>query len=123
GGSNPSEAPPLRAGNWRVVSGCGSARLGWAVWLRTAAHHAAARPRQHQLGAELRALNHASSGVSFGFSVFNLMNAIMGSGILGLSYAMANTGIIGFSILLLIVASLAAYSVFLLLSMCIQTGK
>ncbi|KAM7164823.1 solute carrier family 38 member 6 isoform 2-T2 [Macrochelys suwanniensis] len=69
-----------------------------------------------------RTLNHASSGVSFGFSVFNLMNAIMGSGILGLSYAMANTGIIGFSILLLIVASLAAYSVFLLLSMCIQTA-
>jgi len=29
-------------------------------------------------------------------SAFNLMNAIMGSGILGLSYAMANTGIIGF---------------------------
>lgn len=26
-------------------------------------------------------------------SVFNLGNAIMGSGILGLSYAMANTGI------------------------------
>lgn len=29
-------------------------------------------------------------------SAFNMMNAIMGSGILGLSYAMANTGIIGF---------------------------
>uniref|UniRef100_A0A8D0GSH9 Solute carrier family 38 member 6 n=1 Tax=Sphenodon punctatus TaxID=8508 RepID=A0A8D0GSH9_SPHPU len=67
-------------------------------------------------------LNHGSVGVSFGFSVFNLMNAIMGSGILGLSYAMANTGIIGFTALLLIVASLAAYSVYLLLSMCIQTG-
>uniref|UniRef100_A0A8C0HJV2 Amino acid transporter transmembrane domain-containing protein n=1 Tax=Chelonoidis abingdonii TaxID=106734 RepID=A0A8C0HJV2_CHEAB len=76
-----------------------------------------------QESAPLLALNHASSGVSFGFSVFNLMNAIMGSGILGLSYAMANTGVIGFSILLLIVASLASYSVFLLLSMCIQTGK
>lgn len=33
---------------------------------------------------------------SFGMSVFNLGNAIMGSGILGLSYAMANTGIILF---------------------------
>ncbi|XP_064367995.1 solute carrier family 38 member 6 isoform X2 [Dromaius novaehollandiae] len=61
-------------------------------------------------------------GSSFAFSVFNLMNAIMGSGILGLSYAMANTGIMGFSILLLIVASLASYSVFLLLSMCTQTA-
>ncbi|XP_074725100.1 solute carrier family 38 member 6 isoform X4 [Strix uralensis] len=66
--------------------------------------------------------NPPDRGSSFGFSVFNLMNAIMGSGILGLSYAMANTGIMGFSILLLIVASLAAYSVFLLLSMCIQTA-
>uniref|UniRef100_A0AAV2M2D7 Amino acid transporter transmembrane domain-containing protein n=1 Tax=Knipowitschia caucasica TaxID=637954 RepID=A0AAV2M2D7_KNICA len=33
---------------------------------------------------------------SFGMSVFNLSNAIMGSGILGLSYAMSNTGIILF---------------------------
>ncbi|KAF4792512.1 putative sodium-coupled neutral amino acid transporter 6 [Turdus rufiventris] len=64
----------------------------------------------------------SSHGSSFAFSVFNLMNAIMGSGILGLSYAMANTGIMGFSILLLIVASLASYSVFLLLSMCTQTA-
>ncbi|XP_071413425.1 solute carrier family 38 member 6 isoform X2 [Pithys albifrons albifrons] len=64
----------------------------------------------------------SSRGSSFAFSVFNLMNAIMGSGILGLAYAMANTGIIGFSILLLIVASLASYSVFLLLSMCTQTA-
>uniref|UniRef100_A0A673A080 Solute carrier family 38 member 5b n=1 Tax=Sphaeramia orbicularis TaxID=375764 RepID=A0A673A080_9TELE len=31
---------------------------------------------------------------SFGMSVFNLSNAIMGSGILGLSYAMSNTGIL-----------------------------
>ncbi|XP_069321135.1 solute carrier family 38 member 6 [Eulemur rufifrons] len=63
-----------------------------------------------------------SSGVSFGFSVFNVMNAIMGSGILGLAYVMANTGILGFSFLLLIVALLASYSVHLLLSMCIQTA-
>lgn len=33
---------------------------------------------------------------SFGMSIFNLSNAIMGSGILGLAYAMANTGIILF---------------------------
>ncbi|KAM6336105.1 solute carrier family 38 member 6 [Podargus strigoides] len=66
--------------------------------------------------------NSPNRGSSFCFSVFNLMNAIMGSGILGLSYAMAHTGVLGFSILLLIVASLAAYSVFLLLSMCTQTA-
>uniref|UniRef100_A0A8C5N024 Solute carrier family 38 member 6 n=1 Tax=Leptobrachium leishanense TaxID=445787 RepID=A0A8C5N024_9ANUR len=63
-----------------------------------------------------------SSGSSFGLSVFNLMNAIMGSGILGLSFAMANTGVIGFSILLLIVAVLATYSIHLLLCMCIQNA-
>ncbi|XP_041928699.1 probable sodium-coupled neutral amino acid transporter 6 [Alosa sapidissima] len=55
-------------------------------------------------------------------SVFNLINAIMGSGILGLSFAMASTGIVGFSILLLVVASLAAYSIHLLLTLCDQTG-
>ncbi|XP_053552676.1 probable sodium-coupled neutral amino acid transporter 6, partial [Bombina bombina] len=64
----------------------------------------------------------SATGASFGSSVFNLMNAIMGSGILGLSYAMSNTGIIGFSVLLLIVAGLAAYSIHLLLRMCIQTA-
>ncbi|XP_027023344.2 probable sodium-coupled neutral amino acid transporter 6 isoform X4 [Tachysurus fulvidraco] len=37
-----------------------------------------------------------STGSSFMFSVSNLMNAIMGSGILGLAYAMANTGVVGF---------------------------
>ncbi|XP_034849078.1 probable sodium-coupled neutral amino acid transporter 6 isoform X2 [Mirounga leonina] len=63
-----------------------------------------------------------SPGVSFGFSVFNMTNAIMGSGILGLAYVMAHTGILGFSFLLLIVALLASYSVHLLLSMCIQTA-
>ncbi|XP_041121507.1 probable sodium-coupled neutral amino acid transporter 6 [Polyodon spathula] len=63
-----------------------------------------------------------SSGASFGSSVFNLMNAIMGSGILGLAYAMASTGIIGFCVLLTIVASLASYSIHLLLKMCDQTA-
>uniref|UniRef100_A0AAY4DQB5 Amino acid transporter transmembrane domain-containing protein n=1 Tax=Denticeps clupeoides TaxID=299321 RepID=A0AAY4DQB5_9TELE len=52
---------------------------------------------------------------SFGMSVFNLSNAIMGSGILGLSYAMSNTGIILFLILLTSIAVLSSYSVHLLL--------
>ncbi|XP_055087129.1 probable sodium-coupled neutral amino acid transporter 6 [Periophthalmus magnuspinnatus] len=63
-----------------------------------------------------------SREASFAFSVFNLMNAIMGSGILGLAYAMANTGIVGFCLLLMLVSSLAAYSVHLLLKLCDQTG-
>uniref|UniRef100_A0A6Q2YLW9 Amino acid transporter transmembrane domain-containing protein n=1 Tax=Esox lucius TaxID=8010 RepID=A0A6Q2YLW9_ESOLU len=52
---------------------------------------------------------------SFGMSVFNLSNAIMGSGILGLSYAMSNTGIILFIVLLTCIACLSSYSVHLLL--------
>ncbi|KAL6458944.1 hypothetical protein MHYP_G00324160 [Metynnis hypsauchen] len=52
---------------------------------------------------------------SFGMSVFNLSNAIMGSGILGLAYAMSNTGIILFLILLIFIAILTAYSIHLLL--------
>uniref|UniRef100_A0A8C6MJU3 Solute carrier family 38 member 3a n=1 Tax=Nothobranchius furzeri TaxID=105023 RepID=A0A8C6MJU3_NOTFU len=52
---------------------------------------------------------------SFGMSVFNLGNAIMGSGILGLAYAMANTGVILFLLLLTAVAVLSSYSIHLLL--------
>ncbi|XP_056253975.1 sodium-coupled neutral amino acid transporter 3 isoform X1 [Seriola aureovittata] len=52
---------------------------------------------------------------SLGMSVFNLGNAIMGSGILGLAYAMANTGILLFLFLLTAVAALSSYSIHLLL--------
>uniref|UniRef100_A0A8D3BU29 Solute carrier family 38 member 6 n=1 Tax=Scophthalmus maximus TaxID=52904 RepID=A0A8D3BU29_SCOMX len=75
---------------------------------------------------ELRQLSHLQTrakGASFTSSVFNLMNAIMGSGILGLAYAMASTGIVGFCILLVLVSSLAAFSVHLLLKLCDQTGE
>ncbi|XP_072127496.1 probable sodium-coupled neutral amino acid transporter 6 isoform X2 [Mobula birostris] len=67
-------------------------------------------------------LRQESTVASFASSVFNVTHAIMGSGILGLAFAMANTGIIGFCILLLIVAFLAAYSVHLLLELCQQTA-
>uniref|UniRef100_A0A1A8GSI9 Solute carrier family 38, member 4 n=2 Tax=Nothobranchius korthausae TaxID=1143690 RepID=A0A1A8GSI9_9TELE len=60
---------------------------------------------------------------SFGMSVFNLSNAIMGSGILGLSYAMANTGIVLFTILLFAVAILSLYSVHLLLMTSKEGGS
>uniref|UniRef100_H0XHQ4 Solute carrier family 38 member 5 n=1 Tax=Otolemur garnettii TaxID=30611 RepID=H0XHQ4_OTOGA len=53
---------------------------------------------------------------SFGMSVFNLSNAIMGSGILGLAYAM-QTGVIFFLALLLCTTLLSSYSTHLLL-MC-----
>ncbi|XP_040189062.1 probable sodium-coupled neutral amino acid transporter 6 [Rana temporaria] len=85
-------------------------------------HRVSAQDERAPLLGGHQAHGRTSSGASFGFSVFNLMNAIMGSGILGLSFAMASTGIIGFSILLLIVALLAAYSIHLLLRLCIQTA-
>ncbi|XP_010877124.2 probable sodium-coupled neutral amino acid transporter 6 [Esox lucius] len=69
-----------------------------------------------------RAVEQRAKGASFTSSVFNLMNAIMGSGILGLAYAMAHTGVVGFCILLLLVSSLAAYSINLLLKLCDETG-
>ncbi|NWW34121.1 S38A4 protein, partial [Panurus biarmicus] len=64
-----------------------------------------------------------SGRTSFGMSSFNLSNAIMGSGILGLSYAMANTGIILFIVLLLSVAILSLYSVHLLLKISKEGGS
>uniref|UniRef100_A0A8D1UKC5 Amino acid transporter transmembrane domain-containing protein n=1 Tax=Sus scrofa TaxID=9823 RepID=A0A8D1UKC5_PIG len=63
-----------------------------------------------------------SPDVSFGLSVFNLMNAIMVSDILSLPYVMAHSGILGFSFLLLIVALLASYSIHFLFSMCCNSG-
>uniref|UniRef100_A0A4X1WDW8 Solute carrier family 38 member 6 n=1 Tax=Sus scrofa TaxID=9823 RepID=A0A4X1WDW8_PIG len=96
-----------------------SAEPGWFVSTQQI-EEAEAEELSPLLSNELH--RQGSPGVSFGFSVFNLMNAIMGSGILGLAYVMAHTGILGFSLLLLMVALLASYSVHLLLSMCIQTA-
>ncbi|XP_005085202.1 sodium-coupled neutral amino acid transporter 5 isoform X2 [Mesocricetus auratus] len=59
---------------------------------------------------------------SFGMSVFNLSNAIMGSGILGLAYAMAHTGVIFFLALLLCIALLSSYSIHLLLTCASVVG-
>ncbi|XP_072030737.1 probable sodium-coupled neutral amino acid transporter 6 [Amphiura filiformis] len=61
-------------------------------------------------------------GASFSLSVFNVMNAVLGSGILGLPYAMAKTGIVLFSFLLVVIAVLATFSIHLLLYMCDLTG-
>ncbi|KAK0153037.1 putative sodium-coupled neutral amino acid transporter 6 [Merluccius polli] len=63
-----------------------------------------------------------AKGASFAACVFTLMNATMGSGVLGLAFAMANTGIAGFCILLLLVSSVAGFSIHLLLKLCDQTG-
>ncbi|PWS23087.1 hypothetical protein DKP78_14995, partial [Enterococcus faecium] len=55
---------------------------------------------EYHLDKKKYATDYEAGSASFGMSVFNLGNAIMGSGILGLSYAMANTGIALFVILL-----------------------
>uniref|UniRef100_A0A8C4Q3E1 Solute carrier family 38 member 2 n=1 Tax=Eptatretus burgeri TaxID=7764 RepID=A0A8C4Q3E1_EPTBU len=52
---------------------------------------------------------------SFGLSVFNFSNAIMGSGILGLAFGMASTGLALFTILLSAVTIMSIFSVYLLL--------
>nr|XP_038967935.1 probable sodium-coupled neutral amino acid transporter 6 isoform X8 [Rattus norvegicus] len=96
------------------------AEPGWYVSVQQPEEAVAAEEWSPLLSNEPR--RQGSSGASFGLSVFNVMNAIMGSGILGLAYVMANTGILGFSFLLLLVALLASYSVHLLLAMCIHTA-
>uniref|UniRef100_A0A673KLN7 Sodium-coupled neutral amino acid symporter 2 n=1 Tax=Sinocyclocheilus rhinocerous TaxID=307959 RepID=A0A673KLN7_9TELE len=74
----------------------------------------------HQLGKKKYEAEYVTS---FGMSVFNLGNAIMGSGILGLAYAMANTGIAMFVILLVAVAIFSLYSVHLLLKTANEGGS
>jgi len=69
-------------------------------------------------GAQLEGTGNAG----FALSVFNLMNAILGSGILGLSYAMAQLGIVLFTLICGGVAVLALYAIILLLRMCKITG-
>ncbi|XP_072276435.1 sodium-coupled neutral amino acid transporter 3 [Pyxicephalus adspersus] len=69
----------------------------------------------HVTGKEKMRFTDFEGKTSFGMSVFNLSNAIMGSGILGLAYAMANTGILLFLFLLTAVALLSTYSIHLLL--------
>ncbi|XP_045928601.1 sodium-coupled neutral amino acid transporter 2-like [Micropterus dolomieu] len=77
---------------------------------------------EHNLGKKKYETEYHQGNASFGMSVFNLGNAIMGSGILGVSYAMANTGIALFVILLLAVAILSLYSVHLLLKTANEGG-
>uniref|UniRef100_A0A8D3CI02 Sodium-coupled neutral amino acid symporter 2 n=1 Tax=Scophthalmus maximus TaxID=52904 RepID=A0A8D3CI02_SCOMX len=77
---------------------------------------------ENNLGKKKYETEYVRGNASFGMSVFNLGNAIMGSGILGLSYAMANTGIALFVILLVAVAIFSLYSVHLLLKTANEGG-
>uniref|UniRef100_A0A8C5MWJ3 Solute carrier family 38 member 1 n=1 Tax=Leptobrachium leishanense TaxID=445787 RepID=A0A8C5MWJ3_9ANUR len=66
--------------------------------------------------------DYSPGATSMGMSVFNLSNAIMGSGILGLAFALANTGIVLFVLLLISVTLLSVYSINLLLKCSMETG-
>ncbi|KAL0962969.1 hypothetical protein UPYG_G00347820 [Umbra pygmaea] len=77
----------------------------------------------HHLDKKKYETDYHQGSASFGMSVFNLGNAIMGSGILGLSYAMANTGIALFVILLVAVSIFSLYSVHLLLKTANEGGS
>eukprot|EP00033_Pygsuia_biforma_P000616 GCRY01000725.1.p1 GENE.GCRY01000725.1~~GCRY01000725.1.p1 ORF type:complete len:417 (-),score=105.22 GCRY01000725.1:604-1854(-) len=65
----------------------------------------------------------SEQGASFSLSVFNLIKAIMGSGILALPFAMRHMGIAVFGGFLCLTAFLAFYTIGLLLQMCTKTGK
>ncbi|KAJ8381207.1 hypothetical protein SKAU_G00019850 [Synaphobranchus kaupii] len=78
---------------------------------------------EHHLGKKKYETEYSPGTASFGMSVFNLGNAIMGSGILGLAYAMANTGIALFVILLVAVSIFSLYSVHLLLKTANEGGS
>uniref|UniRef100_UPI00358F7D68 sodium-coupled neutral amino acid symporter 2-like n=1 Tax=Myxine glutinosa TaxID=7769 RepID=UPI00358F7D68 len=67
------------------------------------------------LNGGMKKLEEHEGKASFGMSVFNLANAIMGSGVLGLAFAMANTGVVLFTILLIGMTLLSCYSIHLLL--------
>lgn len=66
--------------------------------------------------------NKFKDNLSFWLSVFNLMNAILGSGILGLGEVVKNLGLLPFVILLLCTACLAFYTIDLLLQSAEMTG-
>ncbi|XP_030072880.1 sodium-coupled neutral amino acid symporter 2 isoform X2 [Microcaecilia unicolor] len=78
---------------------------------------------EHGFGKKKYETEYQPGTTSFGMSVFNLSNAIVGSGILGLSYAMANTGIALFMILLTFVAIVSLYSIHLLLKTANEGGS
>ena len=56
-----------------------------------------------------------NANAGFFSSVFNLMNAILGAGIVSLPYAISNLGYVLFTVLLLLVAGVAIFSAELLL--------
>ncbi|XP_078006253.1 sodium-coupled neutral amino acid symporter 1 [Phascolarctos cinereus] len=68
------------------------------------------------------ALSPVQGTASLSLSIFNLSNSIVGSGILGLAYALANTGIILFLFLFILVSTLASYSINLMLACSEATG-
>uniref|UniRef100_H2ZBK2 Amino acid transporter transmembrane domain-containing protein n=1 Tax=Ciona savignyi TaxID=51511 RepID=H2ZBK2_CIOSA len=71
---------------------------------------------------ERRMSQYEGKTASMPLCIFNLMNAILGSGILGLANAAANLGVVLFSAMLVAVSALAFNSIRLLVEMCDYTG-
>ncbi|KAK2504996.1 hypothetical protein MC885_004465 [Smutsia gigantea] len=92
----PLPATPPRAGGQRVEGPGRSCVEGEGFLQKSSSKepHFTDVSRAAVAGAALGAWFEGKT--SFGMSVFNLSNAIMGSGILGLAYAMANTGVVLF---------------------------
>ena len=59
-----------------------------------------------------------SGKAGFFSSVFNLMNAILGAGIVGLPYSLNNLGYVSFTVALLLVAGIALFAINILLILC-----
>uniref|UniRef100_A0A8B9PKR5 Solute carrier family 38 member 3 n=1 Tax=Apteryx owenii TaxID=8824 RepID=A0A8B9PKR5_APTOW len=108
---------PIEASPFPPLSSCPSPQSPFSQLLQTDPAGSTGALTEGLCDWSLRCVSCAQfeGKTSFGMSVFNLSNAIMGSGILGLAYAMANTGIILFLFLLTAVALLSSYSIHLLL--------
>lgn len=85
---------------------------------------ASTEPLTHADGIKGKAQtkNKFKDTLSFWLSVFNLMNAILGSGILGLGEVVKNLGLLPFVCLLLMTACLAFYTIDMLLQCAEMAG-
>jgi len=78
---------------------------------------------KNELSRNKRAIEYEGKTASMPLCVFNLMNAILGSGILGLASSASNLGVGLFTLMLVGVSALAFNSIQFLLEMCDFTGS
>jgi len=78
--------------------------------------------KDEEIMCEKKIKEYEGTTASMPLCVFNLMNAILGSGILGLANTVANLGVVLFTVMLIGVSGLAFNSICLLLELCDFTG-